>query len=308
MQRSSLIGACLASIAACACSARSFAACRLREMAELPVTMIGNQAVVVARIDGADVPVVLDTGAGFDMLSYGAAAKLHLAAHRLGGHPVLGGVGGEAPAVLTYAIANVRLGRARIDGAKFILSGLTVGPAAGFLGRDILDGFDLDFDLPGRLIKLMRPRGCRSVAPVYWARSRPYSAAQVAQGASAPIIIGSVDGEQIRVMLDTGASSTILDVRAAAGAGVSRSSAGAVAGGVIHGVAGRPVRTWVVPIATLVIGGEEVRNTRLRIGDLSLLQVDMVLGSDFLLSHHVYLANSQQKVYFTYEGGPVFER
>jgi tetratricopeptide (TPR) repeat protein len=32
----------------------------------------------------------------------------------------------------------------------------------------------------------------------------------------------------------------------------------------------------------------------------------MLLGSDFFLSHHVYVANSQRKLYFTYNGGPVF--
>ena len=32
----------------------------------------------------------------------------------------------------------------------------------------------------------------------------------------------------------------------------------------------------------------------------------MLIGADFFLSHHVYVANSQRKLYFTYNGGPVF--
>jgi tetratricopeptide (TPR) repeat protein len=32
----------------------------------------------------------------------------------------------------------------------------------------------------------------------------------------------------------------------------------------------------------------------------------MLLGADFFLSHHVYVANSQHRLYFTYNGGPVF--
>jgi tetratricopeptide (TPR) repeat protein len=32
----------------------------------------------------------------------------------------------------------------------------------------------------------------------------------------------------------------------------------------------------------------------------------MLLGDDFFLSHRVYVANSQHKLYFTYNGGPVF--
>ena len=33
----------------------------------------------------------------------------------------------------------------------------------------------------------------------------------------------------------------------------------------------------------------------------------MLLGSDFFLAHHIYVAYSQDKVYFTYNGGPVFD-
>jgi tetratricopeptide (TPR) repeat protein len=32
----------------------------------------------------------------------------------------------------------------------------------------------------------------------------------------------------------------------------------------------------------------------------------MLLGADFFLSHHLYIARSQSRVYFTYNGGPVF--
>jgi tetratricopeptide (TPR) repeat protein len=32
----------------------------------------------------------------------------------------------------------------------------------------------------------------------------------------------------------------------------------------------------------------------------------MLLGADFLLSHRVYVANSEHRLYFTYNGGPVF--
>jgi hypothetical protein len=33
---------------------------------------------------------------------------------------------------------------------------------------------------------------------------------------------------------------------------------------------------------------------------------DMLLGADFFLSHRIYVANGQEKIYFTYNGGPVF--
>ena len=30
----------------------------------------------------------------------------------------------------------------------------------------------------------------------------------------------------------------------------------------------------------------------------------MLLGADFFLSHRIYVANSRDKLYFTYNGGP----
>jgi hypothetical protein len=34
----------------------------------------------------------------------------------------------------------------------------------------------------------------------------------------------------------------------------------------------------------------------------------MLLGADFLRAHRLLVAHSQQKIYFTYAGGPVFRR
>src|SRR6185312_15120118 len=55
------------------------------------------------------------------------------------------------------------------------------------------------------------------------------------------------------------------------------------------------------------IGGETIKHTHVLIGDIGLQGVDMLLGSDFFLAHHIYVAYSQEKLYFTYNGGPVFD-
>jgi tetratricopeptide (TPR) repeat protein len=56
------------------------------------------------------------------------------------------------------------------------------------------------------------------------------------------------------------------------------------------------------------LGDEVIENARLRIGDTDLAGLaDMVLGADFFLSHRVYVAKSQKKIYFTYNGGRVFD-
>ena len=100
----------------------------------------------------------------------------------------------------------------------------------------------------------------------------------------------------------------MLTLDAAKRAGVTPESAGVVAAGTAYGGWGtRLVKTWIAPFPSFRIGEEEIRNTHLRIGALNLGDTDMLVGADFFLSHRVYVANSQAKLYFTYNGGPVFD-
>jgi tetratricopeptide (TPR) repeat protein len=69
---------------------------------------------------------------------------------------------------------------------------------------------------------------------------------------------------------------------------------------------GATFQTYIAPFASFKIGDEEVKNTRLRIGALDFRNADMLIGPDFFLAHRIYVANSQHKLYFTYNGGPVF--
>jgi tetratricopeptide (TPR) repeat protein len=69
---------------------------------------------------------------------------------------------------------------------------------------------------------------------------------------------------------------------------------------------GKGIEAFLAPFASFAIGDEEIKNTRLRVADLDLPQSDMILGADFFLSHRILISNSQKRVYFTYNGGPVF--
>jgi predicted aspartyl protease len=288
-------------------SAHAIADCNFQIRAELPVTLTGLHPLIMANIGGSDLPVVLDSGATFNLLSYDAAAKLRLRLHSLRGSAAVTGVGGSGHTLLALAVADVRLGAVRVANAKFIVSGTQIGSAAGFIGDGVLRDFDVDYDLTGGVLRLARASGCDGVPLANWAKSQPYSVADMAKDAGSPTVVGYINGVETRIEFDTGASTSILDIRAAARAGVSPQSAGAVPGGDVYGVGTSYVKTWVVPVARVKIGNEETRNTRLRIGDISSSGADMLLGTDFFLAHQVYLSNSQHKIYFTYNGGPAFD-
>jgi tetratricopeptide (TPR) repeat protein len=115
-----------------------------------------------------------------------------------------------------------------------------------------------------------------------------------------------LNGKKIRVMFDTGAGSSMLSLDAARRAGMTPQSPGVESAGSSTGIGRHEVPTWIAHFASFRIGDEEIRNARLEFGDASMTDVDMLVGADFFLSHHVLVATSQHKLYFTYNGGPVF--
>jgi predicted aspartyl protease len=115
-----------------------------------------------------------------------------------------------------------------------------------------------------------------------------------------------INGVKMRAYFDTGASTSFITARAAARAGVKTTDAGVEPAGFSHAFDRADIKTWVARFASVKIGDEEIKNTRLSIGDSQADDFDVLIGADFFLAHHVYVANSQDKLYFTYEGGQVF--
>ncbi|MGH8180268.1 MAG: tetratricopeptide repeat protein, partial [Steroidobacteraceae bacterium] len=108
---------------------------------------------------------------------------------------------------------------------------------------------------------------------------------------------------------DTGSPRTILSLRAAKWAGITPDSPGVIPAGLTSGVGKNAIRVWIAPIDKFEVGGEMIEHTRVLMGDIDLggLDVDMLLGTDFFLAHHIYVAYSQDRLYFTYNGGVVFD-
>src|SRR4029077_750119 len=110
----------------------------------------------------------------------------------------------------------------------------------------------------------------------------------------------------IRVTFDTGAYTSMLSLRAASRAGIQTDSPSVVDAGYSSGIGRGMVKTYLVTASSFKIGdGAEIQNARLRVADFN-LETDMLLGSDFFVSHHIFVSNSQRKLYLTYNGGPVF--
>ncbi len=292
-----------------ACAGGASAACKVAVFADLKVTMAGTSPLVPARINGDEVYLIADTGASFSSLTAGTVAQFKLGSQMGNPYMYTTGIGGTQSITVTtvrsFALAGYDLSK-----VLFTVTDNELGrQAAGLLGYNVLGVDDAYFDLANGAIKLMRASGCGDRPFVVWDVSKPFSMMPMEPNTGRfKHIVGEafVDGKRIRVLFDTGASTSILSLEAARRAGITTDGPGVTSGGVQRGIGRRMIPSYIAPVASFKIGDEEVKNTRLRIASMSQLEVDMLLGADFFLSHKVYVANSQGRIYFTYNGGPVF--
>lgn len=284
--------------------------CKLGKMLELPVTMIDRQPTVPVELDGHKMRLVADSGAFFSSLSPGAAAEFGFKQHSAPYGLRMSGVGGDFdPKVAT--IDAFKLGSATLHHVDFLVGGSEVGPA-GLLGQNILGAADVEYDLANGVVRLMKADNCRHANLAYWAKDKPVSIEDIEPARAVGMHTQGIvvlNGVRLDAMFDTGAATSILSRRAAARLGIKPGDPGVVDAGYTSGLGQGNVRTWIAPFDSLQIGDNEtIKKIRLRFGDLNDSgQFDMLIGADFFLSHRVYVSNALHQMFFTYNGGPVFD-
>jgi len=280
---------------------------------DLPVSISGTRALIDAKINRQDVRLVVDSGAFFSMISAAMAQELKL---RVGPAPyglTIGGVGGNTvPSVATakvFTIANVD-----IPNVEFLVGGSEAGGgSSGLLGQNFLVNWNVEYDLAKGAMRLFRDTDCSKQFLAYWALQSPEHVTVTTIERVTPryphaIGHAYINGEKISVLFDSGAFRSLLSLRAAARAGVKVDSPGVIDGGLTTGIGRNLVRSYIAPFASFKFAeGEEIKNARLRVADIDIGIADMLIGADFFLSHRIFIANSQDKLYFTYNGGPVFD-
>jgi tetratricopeptide (TPR) repeat protein len=208
-----------------------------------------------------------------------------------------------------FTIANVD-----IPNVEFLVGGSEAGSASsGLLGQNFLVNWNVEYDLAKGAIRLFKDTDCSKQFLAYWAvqAQQPYTVTNIEKVTPRyPHAIGHayINGEKIKVLFDSGAFKSVLSLKAAARAGVKVDSPGVIEGGLTGGVGRNMVRSYIAPFASFKFAdGEEIKNARLRVAEMDIGIADMLVGADFFLSHRIFVANSQDKLYFTYNGGPVFD-
>ncbi|HET6805286.1 MAG TPA: aspartyl protease family protein [Frateuria sp.] len=283
--------------------------CHLTSYGTLPVSMIGERATTTVSIDGRDTRFILDTGGSFNLMSRARASALGL---RVSPAPFglrISGIGGtsnvEQARVRKFGILG-----ATLENIDFIVGGTDTGD--GLLGANLLDAGDLEIDLAHGKMTLFKTDHCDRTALAYWTKDGRYEVAETRPSRQAydrrTFVDVTVNGTKVLAVLDSGAPATLITRKAAERAGIDMHGSGVTASGKGMGSGARALDTWVARIDAFSVGSETIRHSKMQVidGKLGDDRTDMLLGVDFLLAHHVYVANGQKKIYFTYNGGRVF--
>ena len=294
-------------LAACALllPAAAQAGCKI-ETVELPIKMVGTRAIANVRINGTDVPLIVDTGAAYSMLTDAAAAQLKL---KVGAGIRVGGLTGIVKTG-TATVKKLELLGGSFPDVDFIVGGVEPGSGAmGLIGRNILSLTDAEYDLAHGVIRFISPGDdCADTNMAYWAGDAPVSEIRLLRDdkhrSLLPPLHGVVkvnDRSEI-VLFDSGASS-LVSLQTARQLGLKESDMTRNGSG--YGVGGKAVKAWTAPFAKVDLGGEIISNNRLQVVDVD-MEEDMLLGIDFFLSHRIYVSQKRRLMFFTYNGGRVF--
>jgi predicted aspartyl protease len=301
------------------------AACQMIKNAELEVRFAGNRPLVEASINGKPVWLEVDTGAYVSTLFAGPAQQLGLKGYDTGVQ--LSGVGG-AVEVMGVDITDFGLGATHVKGFRMnIAGGANIRGGAGgdgravvgLLGRDFLGLGDVEFDLAAHKMRMLTFKDCGDRSLAYWTdapgfvemgRNRGFKQDQF----YFPL---QINGFPVRAVLDSGAGVTVVSPSVAAHAGVRESDMKLRGRSV--GIGNKTVASYGATFSNIDLGDEKIKTAELEVLDLGGREesaptgthtggggLPMLLGADFLHSHHVLIANSQDRIYFTYNGGAVF--
>ena len=298
--------------------------CKMLQIADWPVRPGRGVPIVDGAINGQKIGVMLDTGSSTSLIVRAAAERLGLSRQETRGLRVFG-IGGETQAQATI-VDEFRIGEVTRKNLRFMVAGeRDLGKYLDvILGEDFLDQLDVEFDLGHNSVKLFQPTDCEGVSLAYWATQGASEVAMESFLNAGPRIVVQVqvNGRPMRAQLDSGSHTSVLDKSAAEQLGITSDSPGVVANAKGGGLGAKSVDFWSAPLQSFAIGNETIRDTTIQFADLLkdatytptgshlARRVEgnpVLLGADFLRAHRVLVAHSQRKIYFTYEGGPVFQ-
>ncbi|HEX9171463.1 MAG TPA: aspartyl protease family protein [Telluria sp.] len=282
--------------------------CAYIPLAKLPLRYSGPslEITTTGSINGTPAEFLVDTGANETFLTRTGTEARGMKLYDTGDRA--SGIGGSVPIyaarVDEFVVGPVRTGRSNMSVLKHF--GATPSFDA-ILGAPFLLQADLEVSLATKQLTFFVPENCGNTYLGYWGEGvRDIPLLRHDQDDRNPRFIVYVNGTKLEAMIDTGAFASTIRSAAAKRAGIALDGPGAVRGTDIVGVGHYKASRWIVNLKTFQIGEETVQNAEFGVEDSGMNGAEVILGADFLRSHRVLFAMSQNKLYFSYVGGAPF--
>lgn len=300
--------------------------CRYVNIATIPVKLHDLYATVEGDVHGQPSTMLLGTGSEITVLT----ANREAADKMTETGATSDATNKERKAAAIMRIVNdLTVGAMRANRFQVMLrvlddktnAGANTLPFDAELGANLLFSHDVELSLAKGELKFFEPSGCDAAFLAYWdENAQSVELNKISSHDRRPLLKIEVNGKTLSAVIDAGTRVSTITLQAAARLGITPQS-----NGVVEVVAGSTTedKAWLAPFESFKIGDEVVGHPKIRIADywqrllppsgsnleaesMRGLETDMVLGADFLRAHHVLLAVSQQRLYFTYAGGKVF--
>lgn len=289
-------------------SLSSSAGCSL-EHNELPVHIVNSRPIANVTINGNQLSMLVDSGAFFSFLTPSTAAHLKLPLKNLPNGMRIQGYTGRIESKLTN-VEKLKFGVSTLSGVDFIVGGNEIGTGIdGVLGRNILAKGDTEYDLANGVVRLFTLKGeCKNTDFAYWAGEAPVIVVPIENFGNledtAIRVKVKINGKNDEAVLDTGAPTTSITMKAARRAGIEKRDLVPTerATGAGEGFSD----SWISDVRHIEIGQERINNVRLKVDDVEEKRRGMLIGLNYFLSHRIYVSYLQNKLYATWNGVPVF--
>jgi hypothetical protein len=301
------------------------ASCQLKEISEFHVARVGNSPVIDGQVNGQPIRILLETGAVDSSITDTAAHQLDLPIREYS-NPIVVGVGG-IERVQSAVVKELKIGRLVLKDYRISVIFKQIEDAngvAGFqLGADFLAHFTTEWDLAHGVVRLLHPQDCKLEELAYWSPGYfRVDLESVSPFSPTFVLAVKVNGKSMKARLTSGSAFSFISPQGALDAGVEPGGQNAEPAGDITGFTPKPIPTWMGRFDTFEIGGETIRNARLRIGEVfpqskqqrlgPLFGVGrgpaaLKIGADFLQAHRLIIVPEQHVALFTYNGGTPFQ-
>ena len=270
-------------------------ACQLVRFSEIPITTLPDGRFTVPVLaEGQKLNFLVDTGGAIATIAGSEAFNMRVPV--LSTPNELEGVAGVR--LSSYTIfKNFSLGGMQGTGLAVYLDTRMPAGADGSLAPDMMKHFDVDIDFMRGTFGLFSQKHCPGEV-VYWTKSG-FVALPMAVVYNGHIQVPvTIDGVKLNALLDTGARSSVISMRAANALGITEKSPDLKLGTDPDA----RYKVYDYPFKTMDFDGVTVNKPRLQVVSDNFLpgsRTDLIIGIGILRRLHLFISYSEEKLYIT---------